>query len=162
MLEVQKNTSAPLKEKEKMPKEIYLRENGSKGVRTIGFTQGKTKQEFKEQCSVKNILDRYIKTGRRPVVEGMRYDDVSELLDYEAALNVVVRADQSFMELPSDIRLRFNNNPRELLDFIADEKNIDEARALGILAREEPVKEVESSEKVQPEVSVEESEADKK
>ena len=37
------------------------------------------------------------------------------------------------MALPSDVRSRFGNNPAELLDFLNDNSNYDEAIRLGLI-----------------------------
>jgi len=36
------------------------------------------------------------------------------------------------MALPSDVRKRFSNDPAELIDFLADKKNDEEAIKLGL------------------------------
>ena len=56
--------------------------------------------------------------------------------------NKVAKATQAFMALPVAIRTRFGNDVVNLLEFIDDPRNIDEARKLGLLkpASKEEVK----------------------
>lgn len=98
-------------------------------------TGSKTKQSFKAECDINNILARYQKTGlvghlnaRQP-----RYGDFSNTLDYQAALNAVMAAEESFSSLPAKVRDRFQNDPSKLISFINDPKNKNEAIKLGLL-----------------------------
>lgn len=93
-----------------------------------------TQQHLAEDADINVILRRFGITGELPTdlkvpMEG-DYTDVVN--DYQSALNVVRAADESFMELPGEVRARFANNPQRLLDFISDPTNLDEARKLGI------------------------------
>ena len=47
-----------------------------------------------------------------------------------------------FDNLPSDVRNRFNNNPAQLLDFVADPENKEEAIELGLLPKPEITKQI--------------------
>ena len=47
-------------------------------------------------------------------------------------MNLIVQADQAFMELPADVRLRFNNDAGSFVDFASDPDNLDEMRELGL------------------------------
>ena len=58
-----------------------------------------------------------------------------------------------FMELPAQLRSRFNNDPAELIDFLGKEENREEATKLGLVAAkpisepsETPVGEVKPAE----------------
>jgi len=94
-----------------------------------------TKQSFKAQCDINKIIAKYRQTGlinhlsARP---GM-FEDVSEMSDYHASLNKVRQADVLFMGLPSNVRERFKNDPGNLVEFLMDSKNRDEAVKLGLI-----------------------------
>lgn len=94
-----------------------------------------TQQHFKKECDINNILAKYQKTGLVSHVSKYRgvYSDLSEPVDYQTALNVVIAAQESFDSLPSSLRKRFNNNPQEFLVFVDDPVNVDEMRSLGLL-----------------------------
>jgi len=95
-----------------------------------GFTQ----QQFKEECDINVIVEKFMKTGEMPdnvrvPIEG----DFTDVTDYQSALNAVIAADDAFMELPPDVRAEFDNNPQKLMDFLADDKNRARAEELGLL-----------------------------
>jgi Chlamydia-phage Chp2 scaffold (Chlamy_scaf) len=48
-------------------------------------------------------------------------------------LNAVIAADAAFMQLPADIRTRFNNDAGAFVDFCSDENNRAEAEKLGLV-----------------------------
>lgn len=96
-----------------------------------------TKQSFKAQCDVNNILKKYQKTGLIEHVNQYQgdYHDLYDVVDYQTALNIVIEANDAFNSLPSSIRKKFNNSPQEFLAFVSDENNIDEMYELGIADR---------------------------
>lgn len=95
---------------------------------------GKTDPSQAKDCDINLILDRYIRTGVLPGVDANAlYGDFSEPLDYQAALNTVIRAQEQFNALDPYLRKRFNNDPAEFLEFIGDKDNYAEAKKLGIL-----------------------------
>jgi len=100
-----------------------------------GFEETRTKQAFKEECDINEILKRAqngqdISTSINARVA--RYGDVSDITDYRDAVETVKRAEGYFMDLPADVREKFHNDPEELLAFVRDEKNTDEAIRLGL------------------------------
>lgn len=93
-----------------------------------------TQQEFKEECDINQIMRRFKLTGALPTTAAMpMYGDFSEVTDYMDALNQITFAQQQFAELPALLRERFNHNPGQLLAFLSDSKNRDEAIRLGLL-----------------------------
>ena len=61
---------------------------------------------------------------------------------YEEAMIIAANARSQFEELPSDVRLKFNNDPGQLINFLNDSKNDDEAVKLGLkeyIPQREPV-----------------------
>lgn len=61
--------------------------------------------------------------------------DFDEVYDFQSAMNVIVRAEQSFASLPSSIRTRFQNDPAKFLAFVYDDRNRDEAVRLGLVPK---------------------------
>ena len=92
-----------------------------------------TKQSFKQECDVNNILKNYNKTGVMP--ENFNPGEYRDLdgTDYQEYMQTVASANSMFEELPSALRKRFKNDPAQLLSFVHDEKNVDEAHKLGLL-----------------------------
>lgn len=107
-----------------------------------------TQQQFKEECDINNIIARYETTGllTDPLHPGTRqpmFGDFSNVMDYQAAQNIVVRANEAFEALPAKLRDRFDNDPALMLEFLQDENNREEAVKLGLV--KESVSDVNSS-----------------
>lgn len=120
----------------------------------------RTLQASKDECDVNKILAKYKKTGvisHLNKYEG-KYDDVSDTVDYQTALNIVRESDEVFKSLPADVRSRFANNPAEFFEFVHDPKNIDEMVSMGLARAPAPppepvqVRVVDSSATPLPEV----------
>lgn len=100
-----------------------------------------TVQSEHDRCEINNIMAKFRQTG---LVEHIRqhegrYVDVATAGDFQEAMNIVARGQQSFELLPSEIRKRFNNNPVEFLEFVHDDKNAAEMAKMGLInAPEEP------------------------
>lgn len=102
--------------------------------------EGRTKQSFRSQCNINDIMKKYEKTGLiEHIKQGGTYGDFTQPLDYHGALNEITKATASFMTLPANLRKRFDNDPAKLISFLADEKNRTEAEELGLVARPKEV-----------------------
>ena len=98
-----------------------------------------TQQEFAEESDINFIAERYGLTGELPQVVNLpTYGDFTGVFDFQSAQNAVRQAIENFMELPAKLRARFDNSPQKLLDFLADDDNLDEARALGLVNKPAP------------------------
>lgn len=96
----------------------------------------KTKQAFKDECDINNILRKFQKTG---LLEHARehkgqYGDFAEV-DFHQAMNTVRAAEAMFLSVPANIRKKFNNDPGEFLQFVNNEKNREEMYELGLAIR---------------------------
>lgn len=81
------------------------------------------------------ILKRY-NAGDASVVRSTGFfGDVSNAGDLASAMEQVRLAKEEFEALPSGIRARFGNDPRALLEFVADSANDEEAIRLGLKVR---------------------------
>ena len=93
-----------------------------------------TRQEFKKECDVNVVLDRYLKTGQLPYSAGTGvYSNVSEVPSYQEALQFVIDAQNDFAKLNPHVKNRFGNNPQNLIEFLQNEDNYDEALKLGLV-----------------------------
>lgn len=101
-------------------------------------THSKTKQAFKEECDINNIVAKFMRTGVIDHVSRsqVRYGDYTYVTEnhYQESLNTVLSAQNAFAQLPAKIRDRFSNDPTEFLKFVADSKNKKEAQELGLIA----------------------------
>ncbi len=99
-------------------------------------------QHAKDETDINTIVRRFGLTGELPSgVRAPQYGDFTSATDYHTAMNAVISANQSFMQLPADVRARFNNDAGAFVDFCSDDKNRDEAQKLGLIvgSSSEPV-----------------------
>lgn len=96
--------------------------------------KGKTEQSKKNECDINNQVARAKKTGYlKQRIEQARYGDFATAADYFTCQQAIVQAEKDFMALPAEVRLRFNNSPGKLIDFLSDEQNRTEAEKLGLM-----------------------------
>lgn len=107
-------------------------------VRISSTLPSRTKQSFKAECDINTIISRFLKTGILDFAQKNepRYGDCTGI-EYQNAMQTVAEAKSLFNDLPAALRARFANEPANFLDFVQDEKNREEAQALGLL--KEPV-----------------------
>lgn len=94
-----------------------------------------TKQSERDACDINRIVAKYVKTGvfDHVSVAASVFADVSEIGDYQSIVDKVMRAQDAFNSLSSNVRNRFANDPARLLAFLSDERNRSEAVALGLV-----------------------------
>lgn len=111
-------------------------QNPSSGLDFTG-TVSLTKQCFKDECDINNVLRKYQTQGVLPDVikTNPQYGDFSDLLSYEESLAVVSKAEEQFSMLSAKVRRRFDNDPSKFLDFVDDAANLEESYELGIRVR---------------------------
>ena len=92
-------------------------------------------QQFKEESDINEIMRRFGITGEMPQSFTMptSQDYSNTVNDYQTALNIIREADESFAELPPEIRAEFRNDPQELLAFLEDDKNLAEGIRRGLI-----------------------------
>lgn len=93
-----------------------------------------TEQSHKKACDINHILSRYRKTG---IIEHTarhkgEYGDMPSVT-YHEAMNLVIKAQNSFMELPAEIRKKFDNNAESFLRFVENPDNQEEMRQMGLM-----------------------------
>ena len=120
-----------------MSKKIYGHYDDLSGLDDgLTFTDpSHTQQHFRDECDINEILMRYSKTGVLPHVNPSppEYRDLAQELDYHQAMTFLVHAQDQFNELPARTRARFGNDPGQLLEFLQDPENTDEAVKLGLI-----------------------------
>lgn len=96
---------------------------------------GLTQQNFQEETDINNIMAKFAKTGLVDHVNKVTgsYGDFTSVQDYQLHLDQVMAANAAFMQLPSAVRRRFDNDPAHLLSFLQDDRNRDEAVKLGLV-----------------------------
>lgn len=106
----------------------------------IDFTGSESlaRQEFRDEADINNIIKKYQATGFLidPSVTSSRqpmFGDYTNAPDFERAQQIVAVAQENFDALPVRLRERFNYDPVELLRFLDNPDNRDEAIKLGII-----------------------------
>lgn len=116
--------------------------------------KSRTLQSQAQDADINVIVKRFGVTGQLPQVGSLpTFRDFEGIFDYRSALDAVREADRMFMEVPADIRGRFQNDPQRFVEFCSDPKNLDELRKMGLAppapveVRDEPKAKVESDKK---------------
>lgn len=96
-----------------------------------------TRQEAKQECDINYIMDMYQQGYDITHVR----DELPQYLDLDGSdfrdhMDLIAGASSMFEELPAKLRLRFDNDPAEFLDFCSQEKNRPEMAELGLLSDE--------------------------
>lgn len=96
--------------------------------------ESRTKQEMKDACDINNIVRQNRATGMidHGSLKQAMYGDFSSTMSFHEARNAVATATQAFDKLPHEIRTRFGNDAANLVDFMSDDANIEEAKQLGL------------------------------
>lgn len=93
-----------------------------------------TKQSHKKECDINERIKLFVKTGiTSGNAQNPTYGDFDNEISYQQALNSVIEAQEQFDGLPSNIRKRFHNDPSNLIKFISNNQNKDEAIQLGLI-----------------------------
>lgn len=103
----------------------------------VRFEDGRTKQQFKDECDINNIMKKYERNLMLDHVNryGGQYADVTGDVDYQTALNTIISAEEAFFSIPAKIRARFENDPQRFLEFVSDPSNREEMGKMGLLKK---------------------------
>ena len=110
-----------------------------------GFSSNKpslTVQAAGVEADINNIMAKYMKTGvispdvisRRQAV----FTDIGKFGDYGTLLDAVCAVQEEFDSLKPEIRERFGNSPEELINWLQDSANYDEAVRYGLMFKGHP------------------------
>jgi len=124
-----------------MKKSIFLRTAYNYDTNAASNASGlvceeptRAQQHHRDECDINVILERFGKTGQVPVSAiSATYGDFSGVNDYHTALNTLIAAESEFDALPAKLRARFDNEPANLIEFLNDPKNKDQAIELGLV-----------------------------
>lgn len=94
----------------------------------------KAQQHMRDECDINVIVERFGVTGKVPVTQfEPSYGDFSGVGDYHTALNKINATMEQFMTLPAKVRAKFEHDPYQLVNFLMDEANRNEAVELGLI-----------------------------
>lgn len=96
--------------------------------------QGRTHQEFRDECDINQIMATWRRTGQTPHLQRGQpwYGDFENADDFQTAVNRVRQAQDQFMALPSYVRDYCNNDPATFIELLADPQACEEMEAIGL------------------------------
>lgn len=98
--------------------------------------EGKTQQQYADEVDINTIVRRFGLDGDLPQTVAVPLSgDFRGVNDFHTAMNLVRKAEEAFAELPARLRTRFSHDPGELIAFLDDPSNRDEAIELGLVNR---------------------------
>ena len=116
---------------------VYDQEDASKEAGLDCGDEVLTVQSAKEECDINTIVRRFGITGQLPAaMVAPQYGDFTGISDYQSALNAVIAAEETFMQMPADVRSRFENDAGKFLAFCYDENNVAEMEKMNLLSPE--------------------------
>lgn len=101
------------------------------GYATVG--ESRTDPIFHEDLKIQNMIKRYDTAGylqttnRHP-----QYTDFTNVNDLHTAMETVKNAEEDFQKVPSYIRERFDNDPKQFFEFAKDPDNHQELMEYGL------------------------------
>lgn len=102
----------------------------------IDDAESVVQQQFAEECDINTIVKRFGITGELPNGVAMPLSgDFTGVTDFQTAMQLIRQAQESFYELPAEVRARFANNPADVIAFLDNPANRDEAIRLGLVAK---------------------------
>lgn len=100
---------------------------------------GKTQQNFKEECDINTIVQRFNLTGQLPEnLKLPQYVNYEGVFDFQTAMQTMMEAEEQFMSVPAHIRAQFDNSPQKFLEYCENPNNREGLRKLGLLKPEPP------------------------
>lgn len=101
-----------------------------------------TQQHFKSECDINLIIKRHEETGLwsdslKPPTRQPMFGDFSDVPDYQTAQDMLIDAEDMFMQLPASIRKQFDNNAMAFVDFYLDSENEEQLMEMGLLQKPE-------------------------
>lgn len=100
----------------------------------------RTKQSDKDSCDINLIMRRYETTGAIDHINprAPNWGEFHSVPDFHTAQNTILEAEEAFARLPASVRDRFGNDPAQMLAFLADDANREEAIELGLVRAPDP------------------------
>ncbi len=93
------------------------------------YTDGRTKQAFKDETDINKLLERAQKTGTLSHLQKYegRYADFSDFDFFDANIKLA-QGREIFDALPSEVRSEFNNSPAGFFKYVNDPANADDLK----------------------------------
>lgn len=96
--------------------------------------QGRTHQEFKEECDIRTIVRRWERSGVAPMLNRQQplFGDFTMATDLKTAMDQVAEAEAQFQALPSRVRDLVDNDPVALVELVQAGGSDELLEALGL------------------------------
>lgn len=96
-------------------------------------------QSDKESADINNIIKTYCECGVCPScnVKQPLSDDLAAMssVDFTTMMQQMAAINNEFNELPAEVRKKFGHNPANMLEFVQDPNNREEAEKLGLISK---------------------------
>lgn len=117
---------------------LLIRKNfsGRERLSMSNYPPSITQQSQANETDINKIMSKFARTGLLPQSSQDRiasFGDFTNINNYQAALNCVIKARDEFETLPAKIRAEFHNDPEELITFLNNPENKDKAIELGLI-----------------------------
>jgi len=111
---------------------------------SVKFNTGKksnVEQQHANDQNINTIMRKMRTQGILPSLkEGGQYGNFTNAQDFQIAQNKIIEAKNDFNRLPAELRKQFDNEPYNLLIYLEDPENREEAIQNGLLPPD-PIKE---------------------
>lgn len=104
-------------------------------VQALNDEPSMTKQSFKDECDINNILSQFKMTGIISHINEQQpmFTDLPSDFDYQSSLHTIMQAEESFAALPSMVRDYFSNDPQQFLAAFGSEDGRAKLTEWGII-----------------------------
>ena len=93
-------------------------------------------QSHKDEVNINNIVKRHgIDMLQKIAAMQQPQWDNNPSNDFQESMEIVTKAQQTFEQLSSDVRKKFNNNPAEFMDYVQNPENQNGLISLGLASR---------------------------
>ena len=112
----------------------------------------RVEQSHKDEVNINNIVKRHglDLIAKTAALQQFQFDD-NPNNDFQETMNAILKAQDSFSSVPSDIRKQFDNNPAQFMDFIHNPENQQQLIDWGLASAPETPQPVEVVVTNQPE-----------
>ncbi len=99
----------------------------------------RVEQSHKDEVNINNIVKRHGMDLIQKVaaMQQFRFDDVVGS-DFQESMNMILKAQESFGDMPSEIRKKFDNDPVKFMDFAYNPDNHSEMQSMGLAEPDSP------------------------
>lgn len=114
----------------------------------IKFTEESlTHQEFYEDTKTENIINKYVRIGANPYLPASvgQFLDTTTISDFQTNMERFRAVSEYFESLPSDIRLRFRNDPKFFAQFASNPENKNALQELGLIPESKVLSDINST-----------------